>query len=50
MSMPEGCPQTEMLHSNLQIDAVTALSVAPSDSPKEITPGQDCAEDDEVKE
>jgi Ca2+/Na+ antiporter len=56
MRMPEGCPQTEMMHSNLHIDTSKALSlvipdglVAPSDSPKEITPVKHCGEDDEVK-
>ena len=56
MRMPEGCPQTEMMHSNLHIDTSKALSlvipdglVAPSDSPKEITPVKHCDEDIEVK-
>ena len=54
MSMPEGRPQTEMLDSNLHIDAVTALSlvtpdgiVTPSDCPEAIPSVNDCGEDDE---
>ena len=56
MSMPEGCPQTETLHSNLPVNTVTALSLAtpdelvvPSDSPEDITHVQHCGEDDEVR-
>ena len=49
MSMPEGCPQTEMLDSNLHIEAVMALSlvtpeelVVPFDCSEAIQPAQDC--------